>query len=155
MKTILEQVYDNDFEVVEEAKAAMYAELGYDDPRPSFTKHNGETIVYPNFVNGDGSADRYLYDFNLCPAKEGWQQWDTDQDAHYFGVWWNPVARVTCTYAEGDESIVVCNTEAAWKAELQDMCDFYGDPPPAFKAFGQDEDGTWTETHYYDSEARP
>lgn len=31
-------------------------------------------------------ADRYQFDFNLCSKKKGWKQYDTSQDAWYFGV---------------------------------------------------------------------
>jgi len=35
----------------------------------------------------EGDIDRYKFDFGLCSYSKGWIQFDTDQDAWYFGVW--------------------------------------------------------------------
>ena len=32
-------------------------------------------------------TDRYAFDFNLCEVKNGWRQYDTGNDAWYFGIW--------------------------------------------------------------------
>jgi hypothetical protein len=71
--------------------------------------------------------ERYLIDFAPDFAAEGWQQFDTDQDAHYFGVWMNPKHRLTLTYAEGDWSLVECPDDAHYNAEVRNCCEFYGD----------------------------
>jgi len=76
--------------------------------------------------------DRYFYDFGQCRPSSGWVQYDTDQDAWYFGVWVHPRDRVILTYAEGDEVTVTCPDELSFKAELMHMESFYGAPPPAF-----------------------
>lgn len=47
-------------------------------------------------------ANRYVYDFGPCSAKNGFAQVDTQQDAWYFGIWANPEKMVVITYAEGD-----------------------------------------------------
>ncbi|KKL07566.1 hypothetical protein LCGC14_2584760, partial [marine sediment metagenome] len=49
-------------------------------------------------------GDRYIFDFKICSPRDGWQQYDTSQDAWYFGVWIHPEGRVTITFAEGDLS---------------------------------------------------
>lgn len=76
--------------------------------------------------------DRYMVDFADNFKAEGWQQYDTDQDAHYFGVWVNPDRLQTLTYAEGDWSLIQCDNQSAYQAELAGMAKFYGSPPPAF-----------------------
>jgi hypothetical protein len=73
---------------------------------------------------------RYTYDEALCAA--GWQQYDTKQDAYYFGKWVQVIERKMFCYAEGDRTLVTCPTPEAFAAELQDMAAFYGDPPPSF-----------------------
>ncbi len=97
--------------------------------------------VHSSFI---GSRDRLQFDFGPCSADNGWEQYDTDQDAWYFGVWVHIEKRMTVTYAEGDLSVVTCPTLGTFRVELEDMQRFYGDPPPWAKAF--DLDGT--ETHY-------
>ncbi len=77
-------------------------------------------------------ADRYQFDFKLCTKEKGWRQYDTTQDAWYFGVWVHPEKRTIITYAEGDVTAVNCSTEESYHAELKDMAEFYGPPPPAF-----------------------
>lgn len=93
------------------------------------------------------NADRYEFDFNLCSHKDGWQQYDTDQDASYFGVWVHMEGRLVVTFAEGDLTAVVCEDNAHLKAQLDSMAEFYGDPPPAFRVIDV-EKGTMT--HYFD-----
>ncbi len=78
------------------------------------------------------STDRYRFDFQLCTKAKGWRQYDTNQDAWYFGVWVQPEKRKILSYAEGDISVVRCPTEESYHAELKSMAEFYGPPPPAF-----------------------
>jgi hypothetical protein len=91
-------------------------------------------------------AGRYYYDFTLLTQAKGWKQFDTWQDAWYFGVWVNVAQRMTFCYAEGDRTLVICPTAESFRAELADAASFYGDPPPA--AIGIDADGTVT--NFYD-----
>ena len=84
------------------------------------------------------NADRYIFDMKLCLGSEGWQQYDTSQDAWYFGVWVHLEDRQVVTYAEGDLSIDTYDTAEAFRAQLKSMAEFYGDPPPAFTALGLD-----------------
>ena len=92
-------------------------------------------------------ADRYKFDFGTCRHGTGWVQYDTDQDAHYFGVWVHPEKRLVFTYAEGDTSLVTCPTVESYKAELKSMAEFYGDPPPAFRVIGMNGQ----RAEYYDT----
>lgn len=115
---------------------------------PDFTNHGSQARGYRAFYLG---RERYKYDFELCRRADGWCQYDTDQDAWYFGVWYHLDRRVVVTWAEGDETIVVCGTAEAFRAELKEMAEFYGGPPPM--AISYDLDGTRTE--FYDEEARP
>jgi hypothetical protein len=89
-------------------------------------------------------ADRYQFDFGLCSAASGWQQYDTDQDAWYFGIWVNVKLRLIVSYVEGDITVVDCLNETGLTRELATMADFYGEPPPAFVTI--DADGSVT--HY-------
>ncbi len=56
-------------------------------------------------------TSRYAFDFRLCHFKNGWAQLDTRQDASYYGNWINPVTRQLVSYAEGDITIVTCETD--------------------------------------------
>lgn len=96
---------------------------------------------------GGRGADRYVYDFKLCTPALGWKQFDTKQDAHYFGFWVNVEQRLTFTYCEGDRTLVECPDIEHLRAELADATEFYGDPPPMAVAFGLDG----TRTEYYDT----
>jgi hypothetical protein len=113
--------------------------------RVSVSEHinkRGNTVIRDH-----ADADRYLYDFKVCTPEKGWQQYDTSQDARYFGVWVNKDKRLTFTYCEGDCVLVKCPTEESYKLELADMAEFYGESPPAFVTY--EADGTRTE--YYDT----
>jgi len=108
----------------------------------SETNERGNRIERRFFPN----RERYHYDFGECQPKNGWTQYDTDQDAWYFGMWVHSERRETLTYAEGDETRVYCPTVESFKAELANAAEFYGDPPPM--AIGIDHDGAVTK--FYD-----
>jgi hypothetical protein len=84
--------------------------------------------------------DRYLFDFAPGFLDE-WMQFDTDQDAHYFGTWINKERRFVLSYCEGDISLVLCKDDEHFDAEVGSMCQFYTSSP-AFVTV--DEDGTVT-----------
>jgi hypothetical protein len=86
-------------------------------------------------------GDRYLGD--ALPATD-WTQYDTDQDAWYFGVWVNRSTREVLTYAEGDWSLITLPTADAWAVELARMAKFYGPTPAHIVAIDVDA-GTVTE----------
>ena len=100
--------------------------------------------------NGDCERSRYIYDGKL-KEKDGWKQWDTSQDAWYFGVWVNPKTLKIFTYAEGDETLEECESKEEFNAKMKEMVGYYGDPPPAFVSYGGDfEGGTVTRTEHFD-----
>lgn len=111
----------------------------------TWTNERGNTILAVTFEDGGGS--RYAYDFDVCTPRRGWQQWDTKQDASYFGVWVHPQGRLTLTFAEDDLSLVICPTADMFRAEIASMEDLYGANPPS--AVGLDID-TGQRTEYYE-----
>ncbi len=86
-------------------------------------------------------SERYAIDFSDSFQPEGWLQFDTDQDAAYFGVWVHPGSRVILTYAEGDWTVCDCPTIENYHAEIRHMIEFYGE---GFIARAIDTDGTQT-----------
>ncbi len=103
----------------------------------TFTNARGNTVT-TTFINVDGEVSRYDFDFNVCTAAKGWEQYDTDQDAAYFGVWINKEKRETLTYAEGDLIRVSCPTAESFRAELDQMNEFYGNAPAYMTTIGSD-----------------
>ena len=154
MGTILEQLDNGTQEKLSVFWAKFYADNPDFGHNPRATERTEEKTIYRSFVNGDGEASRYSYDGRDCAPEDGWKHFDTDQDAHYFGVWYHMDRRVTVTYAEGDETIVVCHTAEAWKTQLEEMAEFYGDPPWAFKTLDV-VDGVLEIVEYIDQDARP
>ena len=102
------------------------------DDRNSFTAQGCR--IYRTFA----PAGRYIIDFADDFHSDGWQQFDTDQDAEYFGVWLNPARLMTLTYAEGDWSLIECENREHYLAEVQSAIDFYGE---GFIAKSIDESG--------------
>jgi hypothetical protein len=108
---------------------------------------------YTDEVNARGNiiersfkhTERYEFDEKLT----GWTQYDTDQDAHYFGVWVNKAKRKIFTYCEGDITVVTCPTDENFQAELEDLNRFYGPPPPAWRVI----DGNGNITHVFDKKS--
>ena len=94
-----------------------------------------DLIIFRSISGLMGGGSRYLFDTKLCNSEDGWKQYDTEQDAWYFGVWVHIERRLIVTYAEGDVSVVYCLTTEALKNELKSMEDFYGSPPPAFRVY--------------------
>jgi len=99
-------------------------------------------------VNGLGNTvyrdhgydcERYIVDFADDFKSDGWQQFDTDQDAWYFGVWVNPRQLCTLTYAEGDFTLVTCPSTNQYRAQVESMIEFYGESKIATAI---DADGT-------------
>jgi hypothetical protein len=88
------------------------------------------------------NADRYRFDLNDCRYDKGWVQFDTTQDAWYFGVWVNKDKRQIITYAEGDVTKVTCPTDESYNKEIEDMIKFY---EPGVSFITVNEEGT---THY-------
>ncbi len=89
-------------------------------------------LVTSAFTEG---LNRYYFDDRVKRQGAGRQQWDTSQDASYFGVWVHRDLRQILTFAEGDITVVEC----------QDDERLYGEAPPAAKAI--EADGSIT--NYY------
>jgi len=108
------------------------------------TNARGNSIERSFILNGE----RYRWDFDKKALEEGWGQYDTDQDAWYFGVWVNKKLLQTRTYAEGDLTLVKCPDVEHFNAEIEDMNKFYGE---GFVAKTIDLDGKMT-TYVQDRE---
>ena len=70
-------------------------------------------------------GDRYIYDFGLCSAKYGFSQIDTHDDAWYYGNWANPFRRIIFSYTEGDCTLIECDTDAEFVAEIQSIIQWH------------------------------
>ena len=70
-------------------------------------------------------VDRYVVDFAADFQSEGWQQFDTDQDESYFGVWINPRTFQVLQYAEGDWDLIDCHDRDRYRCEVQRLIDFH------------------------------
>lgn len=68
---------------------------------------------------------RYRIDFADDFKSEGWEQFDTSQDAAYFGVWMNKRLQQTLTYAEGDWTLVICPDWDHYLSEVRSAIEFY------------------------------
>jgi hypothetical protein len=82
----------------------------------------GNTVVHRH-----RSADRYIFDFDDDFRRAGWLQFDTDQDASYFGVWVNQRLFRALSYCEGDIHLVVCSDVEHYNAEIKALCAFHGE----------------------------
>lgn len=80
-------------------------------------------------------ADRYLFDTRLAKS---YAQIDTDQDAWYFGMWACPIHRTVITYAEGDLTKTICDSDDEFIAEMQRISQW-----SSFKGI----DIGWSDTH--------
>lgn len=81
--------------------------------------------------------DRFYFDYYIN-LKE-WRQFDTDNDAHYFGIWVNLDTRQILSYIEGDIILTTCFNKECFKKELEEMSRFYGAPPPAVILLSENE----------------
>lgn len=82
----------------------------------------GETI-YDEFL----PATRYVVDFASDFGPEGWKQYDTDQDAEFYGTWVNAGQRLTLSYCEGDWTLCTYADAAAYRAAIVRMNEFHGE----------------------------
>lgn len=104
------------------------------------------TVTGCRIDRGSHHSSRYHYDDQLT-ASSGWQQYDTDQDAWYFGIWINPVKFETFTYAEGDTCHVIAPDIEAFHAELARLYEHHPQAP-AFISIDVDAGSI---THHYDA----
>jgi hypothetical protein len=87
------------------------------------------------------STGRYCVDFADDFTAEGWEQFDTDQDASYFGVWLNKSKLMFLSYCEGDWCLAACPDVAHYNAEVEAAIQFHGE---GFIAKGYSESEGWT-----------
>lgn len=71
-------------------------------------------------------ASRYVVDFCEAFFSEGWQQYDTDQDAEYFGCWINKLTLSVLSYTEGDWFYKQFASREEFNAEIEAWNKFYG-----------------------------
>lgn len=109
--------------------------------RDTNERHNLVTSAFVEDLN------RYVFDGRITRGGAGWQQWNTHQDASYFGVWVHRDLRQILTFAEGDITVVECPDDEHFRAEIESMERLYGDAPPAATAYGPDG----SVTHFYSS----
>lgn len=119
---------------------ALQAWLMRQTPRSSDVNAQDNTVYRWSRYDFDDvdEMNRYFFDSGLCAHSRGWQQYDTQQDASYFGYWVHPTDLLTFTYCEGDLHLVVCPTVGSLRSELARSAEFYGDPPPCALMFGND-----------------
>lgn len=86
------------------------------------------TVTGCRIDRGSHHTSRYHYDDRLT-ASDGWQQYDTDQDAWYFGIWINSEKLETFTYAEGDTINVIAPDIEAFRAELARLYEHHPQAP--------------------------
>lgn len=72
-------------------------------------------------------GDRYMFDFNICTAAKGWAQFDTQQDAAYYGNWVNPTALEIMAYVEGDVIRHKCANGEEFAAEVRRMSQWHAE----------------------------
>ncbi|WP_323943747.1 hypothetical protein [Aeromonas hydrophila] len=85
------------------------------------------TVTGCRIDRGSHQADRYYYDRTLLA--QGWQQYDTEEDAWYFGIWTHTEKLETFTYAEGDTSHVIAPNVEAFRAELARLYQYHPQAP--------------------------
>lgn len=95
-------------------------------------------VIYRWFYD----SERYVVD--CAEDSKSWDQFDTSQDAPYFGVWVNPTDLMTLSYCEGDWSLVECSSVQQYNAEIQNMIECY-DAGYICKAIGPEHTTTYVQ----------
>lgn len=72
-------------------------------------------------------GDRYAFDFGFCRGSAGWCQFDTTEDASYFGMWINPITLQVCGFLEGDIVVSLHDSAESFRREVVEMIGFYHD----------------------------
>tara|TARA_R100001510_G_C7652578_1_gene210438 strand:- start:722 stop:1126 length:405 start_codon:yes stop_codon:yes gene_type:complete len=81
-------------------------------------------------------VERYCIDFGALQF--GWDQFDTDQDAPYFGVWTHDKQREVLTVCEGDWTLSTYDDDASYARALAQLREYYGKAPPECRVIGSD-----------------
>ncbi|EKP0315531.1 hypothetical protein ACEUB2_04260 [Aeromonas veronii] len=85
------------------------------------------TVTGCRIDRGGHQTDRYYYDRTLLA--QGWLQYDTEEDAWYFGIWIHTVKLETFTYAEGDTNHVIAPNVEAFRTELARLYQYHPQAP--------------------------
>lgn len=65
--------------------------------------------------------DRYVFDWGDCSTQNGFAQFDTRQDASYYGTWVSPRERKIVNFAEGDVSIETADSDEEFTAAVRKL----------------------------------
>ena len=87
----------------------------------------------PKRTTGFAMSDRYNFDLGMCSAKNGWAQYDSRQDASYFGNWVNPRERRWFSYCEGDTTLVECSDDEDFVKYVRETHAWYVERDGDFK----------------------
>lgn len=83
-------------------------------------EHTKDATSYHMFF----PSNRYVVDYSIQSTT--WEQFDTDQDAEYFGVWMNKHTQRSLTYAEGDWYLHIFNSPDLYDKNLIEAFKYYG-----------------------------
>ena len=121
--------------------AESYARLAW----PTMWNRDERTSTAGNRLQSFFCDDeRYSFDFLPGIFKQsGWYQFDTQQDAPYYGTWVNPRLQAVILYCEGDINVIDCETPEAYRAEIKSMEDWNdeNDGKPKGRSRIDDHDG--------------
>ena len=101
---------------------------------PDFTGESFKLIWPGTFKKDQAEREGFTVEFFFCGDSErcrynmdnvhiglGFYQFDTSQDAIYFGTWVNPSGLQVLQYAEGDISLVTCKSVQDYENQLAKM----------------------------------
>lgn len=91
--------------------------LGLENDRPEKNRRGND--IYHRWL----PVNRYFFDRILM--NKGFKQFDTAQDASYFGVWVSPEQLCSVSYVEGDVIVVCCQDKEHYNAEIKACIDCY------------------------------
>ena len=72
-------------------------------------------------------SDRYEFDFKVCTPAKGFAQFDTTQDASYYGIWCNPHLFKMISYCEGDVTEQTCETAEEFVQMVREAVAWHGE----------------------------
>jgi len=124
------------------AKSYFPAPDAWKGPR----ENDSGNAIYDYFMH----TERYRWDFDQDFRADGWEQFDTDQDAHCFGIWVNRKMLAVFSYAEGDLHLSLAPNKEQFLDEIRSMLNFHGQSP----AFVAIDPNAGTITEVYDDRER-
>lgn len=72
-------------------------------------------------------TDRYRFDLGACKVDNGYAQFDTSQDASYYGNWVNPFSFKLVCYCEGDLTVQICDDQDEFVSKVRGMVEWNGE----------------------------